>query len=696
MSFEQQQIDPQLIEQARQQIRSLVNEIAQLARSDITPEEFYREFLPRVVSGLAAIGGAIWLAEEQGRLVLGYQVNLQEARLHEKTEEEQSRHARLLHRVLALDEGILVSPQSGYGESDGEGNPTEFLLVLSPLKTEVERVGVVEIFQRPNPRLETQRGYLRFLNQMCELAGDYLKSRQLRQLADRQALWGQMEEFIRLVHARLDPRSTAFIIANEGRRLIGCDRVTVAISRGHRCRIEAISGQDVFDKRSNTVRLLNRLATVVAAADEPVWYTGDTSKLAPQIEDALEEYIDHSHSKTVAIIPLRRPQLDTGVEEEPDKRPEPPPVVGALIVERIEDARLPETMVNRIKVVAEHSGAALANALEYHSLFLLPLWRALGKWKVVLAARNLPKTVAVSTALVATVAALFLLPMPFKLQAKGTLEPVDRHRVFAGIDAVVEEVYVDHGQKVLGPKPAEGFPGTLLARMRNTDLEVEIRRVTGELAATVEEINKTHQVLLRGKGRISEAERTQLQGRLAELEETLRSLEQQRELLLEKEKQLRVYSPADGEVITWDVKNLLKERPVRRGDVLMQIANPEGEWQLEILMPERRMGHIARVRSQLKAKSPEDDLVVEYVLASQPDRVLQGKVKEIHRAAEVREDHGNVVMIKVAVNKEDLPKGIRPGAAVSAKVHCGRVSLIYWLLHDVIDFVRTRVLFRIF
>ncbi len=379
MSYDQQQIDPQLIEQARQQIRSLVTEISQLARSDIPPDEFYREFLPRVVTGLAAIGGAIWVVEANGRLTLAYQVNLHEARLQERSEEEQSKHARLLHRVLGSEEGILVPPLSGHGESDGEGNPTEFLLVLSPLRTELEPVGVVEIFQRPNPRLETQRGYLRFLTQMCDLAAEYLKSRQLRQLADRQALWSQMEEFIRLVHANLDIRTTAYVIANEGRRLIGCDRVTVAIRRGGVCRVEAISGQDVFDKRSNTVRLLNRLATVVAAADEPVWYTGDTSQMAPQVEDAIEEYVDQCHSKTVAVIPLRRPQLETGAEEEPHKRPEPTPVVGALIVERIEDARLPETMVNRIKVVAEHSGAALANALEYHSLFLLPLWKALGK-----------------------------------------------------------------------------------------------------------------------------------------------------------------------------------------------------------------------------------------------------------------------------------------------------------------------------
>ncbi len=695
MSFEQQ-IDPQLIEQARAQIRSLVNEIAQLARSDVAPDEFYREFLPRVVSGLAAIGGAVWLAEEGGRLTLGYQVNIQEAKLQDCSEEDKSRHARLLYRVLGSEEGILVAPYSGFGDSDGEGNPTEWLLVLAPLRTELEQVGVVEIFQRPNPRVETQRGYLRFLTQMCDLAGEYLKSRQLRQLADRQALWSQMEEFIRQVHGNLNPRTTAYVIANEGRRLIGCDRVTVAIRRGSKCRIEAISGQDVIDRRANTVRLLTNLATVVTAADEQVWYTGDTGQMAPQIEEALDEYVDQSHSKTVAVIPLRRPHLEPVVEEEADKRPEPPPVVGALIVERIEDARLPETMVNRIKIVAEHSGAALANALEHHSLFLLPVWRALGKWRVVVAARNLPRTVAVLGALLATLVALFVVPMPFKLQAKGTVEPVERYRVFAGMDGVVEEVFVDHGTKVFGPKADANFPGTELARLRNTDLEVEIRRVTGELAATVEDINKTHQVLLRGKGRLSDAERAQLQGRLAELEATLRSLEQQRELLLAKRKQLTIYSPADGEVITWDVKNLLRERPVRRGDVLMEVANPAGPWQLEVLMPERRMGHIARMRTQIKARNPDDDLEVEYVLASQPDRTLRGKVKEIHQAAEVRDDHGNVVLIKVAIDKSDLPPGVRPGAGVSAKVYCGRVSLVYWLLHDVIDFVRTRILFRLF
>ena len=97
----EQSLDPQLIEQTKQQIRTLVSEIAQLSKSEMAPEEFHGEFLPRVVSALAAIGGVVWSIDGQGRLGLAYQVNLQQTKLHE-SEENQLRHGRLLQKVLAM------------------------------------------------------------------------------------------------------------------------------------------------------------------------------------------------------------------------------------------------------------------------------------------------------------------------------------------------------------------------------------------------------------------------------------------------------------------------------------------------------------------------------------------------------------------------------------------------------------------
>ncbi len=91
---------------------------------------------------------------------------------------------------------------------------------------------MVEVLQRSDTGPDAQRGYLRFLLQMCELAGDFLKSHQLRHFSDRQVLWSRLEDFTRAVHASLEPIETAYTIANEGRRLIECDRVSVADPQG--------------------------------------------------------------------------------------------------------------------------------------------------------------------------------------------------------------------------------------------------------------------------------------------------------------------------------------------------------------------------------------------------------------------------------------------------------------------------------
>ena len=169
----------------------------------------------------------------------------------------------------------------------------------------------------------------------------------------------------------------------------------------------------------------------MTATGDAVWYTGDTQDLAPQVEKAVEEYVDEAHSKTVAILPLKRPEPPE--EEDPSKRNEPEPPIGALIVEQIEDSRVPASMIQRVEVVSRHSSTALANALEHQNLFLMPLWRALGKTRWVLQARTLPKTLSISGVVLAVILFLSLWPAKFEMESKGTLEPVDRRDVFADL-----------------------------------------------------------------------------------------------------------------------------------------------------------------------------------------------------------------------------------------------------------------------
>ncbi len=743
MSIEQP-LDNQLIEQTKQQIRGLVAEIAQLSKTDVAPEVFFSEFLSRVVSALAAVGGAVWTVNPEGQLALQYQINLQETRLRDD-EERQAQHGRLLYKVLGGGEGMLVPPHSGPGDAGPldqdapAANPTDFLLVLGLLKTDLETAGVVEIFQRAEAGPNTQKGYLRFLLQMCELAGDFLKSHQLRHFSHRQTLWTQLEDFTRGVHASLDPRDTAYTIANEGRRLIECDRVSVAISKGKKCVVEAISGQDLFDKRSNTVRLLGRLATAVVASGDPVWYTGDTRDLPPQVEDAVQEYVDEAHSKTVAVLPLRRPApLE---QDDPNKATEPEAPIGALIVEQIEDSRMASSLVQRAEVVGRHSSLALANALEHQNLFLMPVWRALGKTRWVVQSRTLPKTLTIAGSVLVLLLILVLWPARFTLESKGSLLPVQRRNVFASVGGRVEEIpkEIDHGCLVT--------KGQRLMVLKNYEVDLAFGDVQGKLDANNERLASTRR-LFTAATKLSLEEQNKLRGQLTELMQSQQTLQKELEIYRRKQKELDVTSPIDGMVVTWKLRELLIGRPVQPGQRLVELADPSGPWQLELHMPDNRIGPIVkeqqakynasrkRLRELLQAETREklgdaataeevektveaalaevpdeklhdrilaaspgeeldDQLQVSFILATEAGTTCYGTVTEIARSAEVRGDEGNTFLIKVAIDKTKLPDQ-SVGESVTAKVYCGRRSLGYVLFQDVIAFIQSRILFRYF
>jgi hypothetical protein len=49
-------------------------------------------------------------------------------------------------------------------------------------------------------------------------------------------------------HETLEPAAAAFVLANEARRIIGCDRVSVLLKRGRTLRLEAVSDQKSIDR----------------------------------------------------------------------------------------------------------------------------------------------------------------------------------------------------------------------------------------------------------------------------------------------------------------------------------------------------------------------------------------------------------------------------------------------------------------
>ncbi len=717
----QQTFDQTLVEQTKLQIRTIVNEITQLSKLDMPPDEYHGEFLNRVVSAMGAVGGALWTFEE-GTLALAYQINFKEfAEQLERPDANEDggeadrrnrtqRHARLLYRMLHGPEtGTLVPPHSGIEGEDESGNPTDFLLVFCPIRTELEVVGLVEIIQRPDTSPTTQRGFLKFLAQVSILATDYYKNRQLRHFGERQNLWTLLEDFTRTIHKSLDVNESTYTLANEGRRLIECDRVSIALRRGGRCKIIAVSGQDVVDKRATTVRLLGKLAGSVVKAGEPIWYTGDTSDFAPQVEKAVEDYVDEAHTKMIAVYPLVHRKKNAEEEDDQKYRPKPEKPFGALLVEQIEDSRVPERMRKRVEIVATHAESALGNALEHHSIFLLPLWKAIGKTQLLFTARMLPKTLLVSALILGIVAAMIFVPWRFMMHSPGKLEPQIRRHVFSPMDAEIKTLFVDQGVKVKGPSTGEDgidYRGTPLVLLYNSELESAGINLQGQEGETLQRIASLNRMLADEGRQLREYDRTDLLGQLRQANMRLETIRDQLQIHEQQKSDLLITSPIDGTVVSGDIKlRLTEQRPISRMQYVMEVADLEGPWQLELSMPEKKMGNIADYQRAMLEKDPNFKLRVEFVLADKPANKYFGTVVSIHDRAEVRTDLGsagqntsglNTVLMKVALDDPESIPELRPGAECSAKVECGTRPLGYVLFYEAIAFVQRNVLFRLF
>ncbi len=678
------QPDPGLVADMKHEIRVLVQEVAQLAQSNLPLDEFYAVFLPRVVSAMGAVGGVVWAIGEGSRLRIAYQINLAQTGLD--SAEYRPQHTSLLKQAIGSNQAIVVPPRAG-ASSDEAGNPSELLIVLAPLIVENQPQGLVEIFQRPGGGPTTQRGYLRFLIQMCDLACDFLKNRRLRQLEENQSLWQQLEQFVQAIHASLDVRATSFALVNEGRRLVECDRVSLALRYGGQCRIEAVSGLDAIDRRAAEVKRLGQLATAVLRTGEPFWHCGDVDELPPQIDRPLQEYVDLSHARLVAVIPLVPGKPAEGDGAKRDGQP-----LGAIILEQLREARASESLRTRSQLVAQHGAQALSRAIDHDSLFLLPLWQALGKATWMFRGRRLPKTLLVAGALAAGVFALATVQTDFEVAARGKLQPTIRREVFAQIDGVVTSVPVRHGHTVTA--------GNILAQLTNTNLELELAALIGRQTTNQEQIASHQRALLDNSSaagmRLSPSEESRLSGELMELRQEAQNIDRELALFHEKQQQLVVTAGEAGQVVTWKVEDLLLGRPVIRGQALMTLANPDGPWEIELYVPERRLVHLqtasARAHDVCEENGARQPLDVVFTLTSHPGAQFHGRVVEIEKTAEVRDDEGNTVLVRVEIDKDELPP-LHDQTSVTAKLYCGRTSIGYAWFCDLIETVQSKVLF---
>ena len=639
----------------RADLESLIDRVARLAQEAPTTAAFYEQLADELSLGLGCHAVIIWQVLDETR-------------------------AEPFVRRPATDEvatprsigGACVVARSGSsfnGKVDGEEN-ARLIRAIVPVRLD-DRVPVVVEATRSlevRPALDgTQLGGL--LEVIAELAAAVERRMSLADVGQRLSWHAELEAFVLAIHGSLDPLTTAHEIANEGRRVIGCDRLSLLERRGRSYRVVAVSGQHEVHRRSNTVRALEKLVAATMTVQRQLSHPLNGRDLPPQLDSAVDAYCDQSGATRIEITSLA------------DSSREMIQPTGALIAENFAGASDSDAMRERTGKVAEHATQAWLRAGEHRTVFLLPLWAAIGKlWPR--GTMALVGWLVAAVAMIGVTIALLTIQTDFEVVAEGTLEPAVRSHLFATSDGVIAELSAEQGMEVAR--------GQTLVTIENPDLELRMEESAGELQTTSKKLAsvKIARLSEESSQQVDAARLNQLAAEEAELEVWLASLQRQRSLLEQQHEQLTLTSPIDGTVITWNVEEQLEGRPVREGQRLMTIANLNGAWILELDLPAARAGHVA-----MAAGDSEQPLPVSFVLATDPEQTYSGTLLRMSDTTDVNDQAEPIVRMVIALDARAIGDR-RPGAVATAKIDCGRRSLGDVWFRDLIEFVQRKILFR--
>ena len=589
------------------------------------------------------------------------------------------RHTEFLRQACESVEPLLVSANETGDASSA--NKDIFPMILLVAVKHGGRTEVVELFFAGSKPREEITSRIDELSSLCR--GAAIHGMPSNQVAASQPVEPKLqinvpdaESFIHSLHQSLDLKDNSRTIANEIRRFLDCDRATVVQMRGNRCRTLAISGQPSVNRRSNVVRLLEKTVNRVLPTRQMFWYP-DQEELPPQIQKPLQEYLADSATRTMVIVPVfdktDSHQLAVDAHRETKK------LVGGIIVEHCREQWDREQQAPVVELATRHGSDAFRNSWNHQSLFLYSVWKWIGKSKIIFAARHLPITIAAAIGLIAAILILTLVQADFQLSCDGSLIPQQREYVFPKSSGIVSEVLVEHGQKVKAGDP--------IVKLDDLDLDYQLTEVEGQIKELQESIRSIESSRL-GTSR-DEEESLQQQNLMAQQAE-LTSLKEQQRIYLKRKDSLLITSPLSGQVMTWEVRKELQNRTVAPVDQLMEIANVDGKWTLELDLPDRKVGHF--MKRWNAAQEDDEPVNVEFILAAEPGVTHVGQVKTVGTSTEVNAENEHHLKILVDIDIESIDvRQSRSG--VSAKIDCGDACLGYVWFHPVKEFIQAKVLF---
>ena len=609
-------------------------------------------------------------------------------------------------QFIFLDPGAKVVTPTGAEAA----NLTIYPVGVAPILSDQGDIfGLFEVWLdgKADPRLRNV--YINFITQMAGFATNFFRNSTALRNTVQEQVFTQLETFSRQIHASLNPTEVAYIVANEGRRLIACDRISVGVRHGRRTTIEAVSGSDVVEKASVQVKMMRDLFDAVLRWNERLIYRGVRDETLPDaVLQALDDYLAVSNPKLLVLQPLRderemiKARKKIPGRDRRDRR---------YCSNRSSRLSLIDPMIQRFDIVATHAASALYNAAEMKRIPFRLLWRPLMALQGVAGGKRRFYTLLFLGIFTAFVLAMIFVPYPHKLDADGQLLPEERNYIYSTGTGRIVQFKVTPGQAVR--------PNTPIALLHDRELGREIEEKKGEinksrdLAATLRSLS-VNQRLTPEKRKEKADEHEKEQNHLHALTDQLRLLIEQRRadedqpglftvFAPEFRRSRNAFGPAVWKVVSADFQEQLVNRWVKPSDPLLRVGNTAGAWQIELKIPQKHMGQILRA---FKTTDPNEYLEVDVLVTSLPTESFKGRLyrrdvtSEATENKDAHDEAERVVYSYVRVNDPSMPKAdhipeelLVTGVEVRTKIRCGYRSLGYCLFGGVYEFVYEHVFF---
>lgn len=689
----------------RSQIMALVAEIAAAARTSQDRNGFFAFALSRLREAMGGEGAAIWQVDAHGNWTLAQSLMLPEGLLSgtnelkaldnnsDGTDEIQRRfdsiemltsdqddpfsddsntpseaHAAILGVLQQEQQPTLVPPSSVATTNGRPPNPLPYCLVYAPISLETGKTTYwVQAIVAPNGGPATHRGYLRFVVQIADLIGDFLRADQLRHLQREKGVFDTAQQVLE----DLDRVRNEFAKSGASTKAVAhAEEATVARSvmqwldadeafyvyrsyNDSRLRIGAkANDMRLAEQGTACIELKSFLKQLASspAVKEPLVLSQNNDR-----ERLLHELFG---AKAIGWLPIQAKDKPTSSKNE---------FVAIVLLwyqseERLDETKLVEKLSDIApvaRVATRYASASTAGTIA-NSMIQTRRRSMLRR----LASNSLARL----TILVSAFVAVCCIPVPMTLTAPAILVPAQLQTVYAPASGTVDEVLVRYGQSVQADQP--------ILRIKSPDIENEHESLLAERIENEQRRQDIQTQLLRSS-ELTPQQRSSLEGEMQTLTVVLRT-QNERVALIEKQlAALELKALNKGVIGTWKIDSALNHKPVLLGQPLAIVYDPEAQWGFEIELAEKDLGvFIANMSGENppKLRCRLDSAPLNYI-----DVQVQSDCSKIVLHAD---SNGAAIAPIYASVDPKLVSQLTPGASGTVELTVGKQPIAWVLTRD--------------